>query len=269
MKRKNKVLRNALTLLLALMTVSLLAVALAADYTFPGAEEPDYYSPTAYEEAYGSAYQYGGMNAVDLIEVTLPFGYSDGTAIGVAERVSPIGMLGSSGVYGAFIGAEFQEPVQQGNGFISDSEIIPPYVYRANAFTSAEGMELPDGSLGMIEIPTLKIKVKVWEGETTESMAKGLGHYSSTSAWDGNVCVCGHNRGAKCAIGPIKDLEIGDTITYTTICGTRTYAVSYVGTISYMDWSNLQPTSDNRITITTCLAGQPEYRICVQAVEVS
>ena len=65
--------------------------------------------------------------------------------------------------------------------------------------------------------------MKVWEGETNESMKKGLGHYSSTSAWDGNIGVCGHNRGAKYTIGSIKDLEIGDTITYTTIYGTRTY----------------------------------------------
>ena len=33
--------------------------------------------------------------------------------------------------------------------------------------------------------------MKVWEGESTESMKKGLGHYSSTSAWDGNVGLCG------------------------------------------------------------------------------
>ena len=99
-------------------------------------------------------------------------------------------------------------------------------------------------------------------------MAKGLGHYSSSSAWDGNVCLCGHNRGAKYVIGDIKDLEIGDTITYTTIYGTRTYEVVLVKTISSNDWSYLQATSDNRITITTCLANRPEKRICVQAVQI-
>lgn len=80
-------------------------------------------------------------------------------------------------------------------------------------------------------------------------MSKGLGHYTSTSAWDGNVGVCGHNRGAKYVIGAIKDLEIGDTITYTTTLGTRTYTVETVATISSTDWSYLSATSDNRITI--------------------
>ena len=136
------------------------------------------------------------------------------------------------------------------------------------AYTSVEGMAYKDGSIGTIKIPSLKINMKVWEGETDASMKKGLGHYSSTSAWDGNVGVCGHNRGSKYAIGSIKDLEQGDTITYTTIYGTRTYAVSLVKIISNSDWSYLQATSDNRITLTTCLANHPESRVVVQAVEV-
>ena len=99
-------------------------------------------------------------------------------------------------------------------------------------------------------------------------MKKGLGHYSSTSAWDGNIGVCGHNRGSKYVIGSIKDLQQGDTITYTTKLGTRTYQVATVETIDNNDWSYLQATMDNRLTITTCLADHPESRICVQAVEV-
>ena len=137
------------------------------------------------------------------------------------------------------------------------------------AYTSADGMERSDGSIGTLKIPTLGINMKVWEGETNSSMSKGLGHYSSTSAWNGNIAVCGHNRGAKYTIGEIKNLEIGDKITYTTIYGTRTYSVSLVEIISASDWSYLQSTADNRITITTCLANQPSKRVCVQAVQIS
>ena len=140
-------------------------------------------------------------------------------------------------------------------------------VLQTPAYTSVQGMELTDGSIGTVSIPSLGINMKVWEGETTASMAKGLGHYSSSSGWDGNVCVCGHNRGARYVIGSIKDLKPGDTITYTTVYGTRSYAVSDVSVISYTDWGRLQATSDNRITLTTCLANQPNYRVCVQAIE--
>ena len=68
-------------------------------------------------------------------------------------------------------------------------------------------------------------------------------------------------------IGSIKDLNIGDTITYTTVYGTRTYAVETVEIIDSTDWSYLQSTADNRVTLTTCLADQPSKRVCVQAVE--
>lgn len=80
-------------------------------------------------------------------------------------------------------------------------------------------------AIGTLKIPSLNINMKVWEGETNTSMAKGLGHYSSTSGWNGNIGVCGHNRGAKYTIGNIKNLKDGDTITYTTVYGTRTYEV--------------------------------------------
>ncbi len=61
-------------------------------------------------------------------------------------------------------------------------------------------------------------------------------------------------------IGSIKDLETGDTITYTTIYGTRTYSVSMVKIIDSTDWSYLQATTDNRVTLTTCLANQPNKK---------
>ena len=97
---------------------------------------------------------------------------------------------------------------------------------------------------------------------------KGVGHFTSTSAWNGNIGLCGHNRGSNYNIGSIKDLDIGDTIRYETSLGTRTYAVSSVEIIDWTDWSYLNGTTDNRITIITCLADQPTKRVCVQGVEV-
>ena len=137
-------------------------------------------------------------------------------------------------------------------------------------YTLPEDAALPDGSMGVLTIPKLGVSAPVYEteeGGEMESMTKGVAHFAVTSAWDGNVGVCGHNRGTKYAIGAIKNLERGDTITYTTIYGTRTYAVETVKIISNSDWSYLQATSDDRITLTTCLADHPESRVVVQAVE--
>lgn len=175
------------------------------------------------------------------------------------EKVRFPGLVGSIG--GSGIESNITNPIQQ-------EPQIPSTSYQPSAYTSVDGMERKDGSIGTLKIPSLNINMKVWEGETNTSMAKGLGHYSSTSGWDGNIGVCGHNRGAKYTIGNIKNLKDGDTITYTTVYGTRIYEVVTVETIASSDWSYLQATSDNRITITTCLANQPSKRVCVQAVEV-
>lgn len=234
----------------------------AADYTFDTAADTDYYPSTSYEDTYGTAYHYGSKNLVDYQIPELPYGVLSTTQTGVMEKLRLPGLQqtvggSASGIYG----------VDSGVGIPAVTPVIPSY--QEPAYTSAKDMERKDGSIGTLKIPSLDINMKVWEGETNESMKKGLGHYSSTSAWDGNIGVCGHNRGTKYTIGSIKDLEIGDTITYTTIYGTRTYEVVLVKTISNSDWSYLQATADNRITLTTCLANQPEKRICVQAVQIT
>ena len=270
MKHMGKIAGLALS---AVMALSLTAPAFASDYSFTTTAPQDYYGSTSYEDVYGSQYNYGGRNAVDYEVPELEYGRMSTTMTGVMERTILPGLQGTAAVvdgdgsYGIGSG-----PLTE---LITDSVTkdgpwaipVMPTIQQPG-YTSVSGMVRADGSIGTVKIPKLGISVKVWEGETTTSMAKGLGHYSSTSAWDGNCGVCGHNRGAKYNIGAIKDLVAGDTITYTTIYGTRTYAVAMVKIIANNDWSYLQGTADNRITLTTCLENHPESRVCVQAVEV-
>lgn len=251
MKSKNRLLGIAAAMGLML---SMSICAGAADYHFEGSQGAEYYSATSYESVYGAQYRVGGANAVDYQWPKLPYGTTGGT--GCMEKVYlPAGTIlsGTGDV----------------SGIPSDiwSEEVPASSLWQTAFTDAGTMTRKDGSIGTLAIPSLGIQMRVWEGETNQSMAKGLGHYRSTSGWDGNVGICGHNRGAKYVIGTIKDLKVGDVITYTTAYGTRTYQVSSVNTILNTDWSYLQATADNRVTLTTCLANHPEYRVCVQAIE--
>ena len=256
--------RRLTGLALTIITMAALSVGtFAADYSFKTGAGTEYYPATSYADTYGAAYNYGGPNPVDYQIPELPYGVSSTTQIGIMEKehlpsLQQNAGASISGDYG-LSGGLYDVP----SGSISSIKPSAP------AYTSVDGMERKDGSIGTLEIPSLNINMKVWEGETSVSMAKGLGHYSSASGWDGNVGICGHNRGAKYNIGSIRNLEIGDTITYSTVYGTRTYAVILVKTISDSDWSYLQATADNRITITTCLADRPSKRVCVQAVEVS
>ena len=259
-------------------------------YNYGGANVIDYRMP---ELAYGLATQ-PSIGVAEQIRLSVGgsvgSAYAGGGSSAIAYGVSSFGYGAGSfgydvsssgyGVSSSVSAEEFLTPTSYAQ---SGDAISPDALYPASAFfetktvrtggaetayTSVKDMKRSDGSIGTVKIPSLGITRKVWEGETTASMSKGMGHYSATSAWDGNVGVCGHNRGATYAIGSIKNLKRGDAITYTTVYGTRTYAVSSVETIANTDWSRLQATSDNRITLTTCLANQPEKRVCVQAVEV-
>lgn len=65
----------------------------------------------------------------------------------------------------------------------------------------------------------------------------------------------------------IKDLKLGDEIYYKTQYGTKTYEVILSTIIDETDWSYLQKTEGNKITLITCVRNKPNKRLCVQAIE--
>lgn len=123
------------------------------------------------------------------------------------------------------------------------------------------------GHLGTLKIPAIGLTVKVYQGTGSSTLAKGAGHFPDTSIWDGNVCIAGHNRGVRDDFGDLHTLEPGDTVTWTTKLGTRTYEVVSVEKVLETDNSDTAATSDNRITLYTCVRDQRAYRWMVQAVE--
>ena len=242
--------RTALATLAGALLLS--TPALAFDYEFHTAAPADYYGGTAYEEVYGAQYNYGGRNAVDfldpLTEVVLP-----------QTNTADI-------EYGLSAGA--------GRPFTGNAESILPGVWmQAPAavvaqYTDAGTLVRSNGSIGTLVIPKLGIRYNAYEGTDSATMSRGVGHFPGTTGWNGNISLCGHNRGSSHNIGSIRNLRGGDTIQYETGLGVRTYRVSFVGVIDRTDWSYLEATSDNRITIITCLADQPAKRVCVQGQEV-
>lgn len=121
------------------------------------------------------------------------------------------------------------------------------------------------GYLATLKIPTLGLSVKVYQGTGADALRKGAGHFANTSIWEGNVAIAGHNRGVNNHFGKIHTLDIGDTIKLTTKLGTRTYEVYAVYKVSVDDMSVLNDSTENIITLVTCVMNQPDYRWCVQA----
>lgn len=120
-----------------------------------------------------------------------------------------------------------------------------------------------------LEIPKINLKANINYGTTEEVMNEFIGHFDETAVWTGNVGLAAHNRGYPVNyFGKLKELQIGDEIKYTTIYGTKTYKVSITTIIEDTDWSYLQETNENTLTLITCVENQPKYRRCIQAVEI-
>lgn len=119
-----------------------------------------------------------------------------------------------------------------------------------------------------IEIPIINLKAQIAEGTTEEIMNQYVGHFINTSILNGNIGLAAHNRGYSVNyFQNIKQLKIGDEIIYTFNNNVKTYIVNSVNIISEYDWSYLENTNDNRITLITCVEDEPSYRRCIQAIE--
>ncbi len=66
----------------------------------------------------------------------------------------------------------------------------------------------------------------------------------------------------------LKDIQLGSKIYYENEFDNKVYEVEKITEISAKDWSTLEQTDDNRITLLTCVSGKPDNRLCVQGIEV-
>jgi LPXTG-site transpeptidase (sortase) family protein len=108
------------------------------------------------------------------------------------------------------------------------------------------------------------------EGTDDETLNEAIGHFEESEMEFGNACFAAHNRGYSVNyFADVKNLEIGDIIYYFVNGNEHEYKVSEILIIYETDWSMLENTEDNRITLITCVENRAEYRLCVQAVEVT
>lgn len=121
-----------------------------------------------------------------------------------------------------------------------------------------------------IQIPAINLDANVEEGTTQNVIAKNVGHFTKTSTLNGNIGLAAHNRGigVESYFKNIKNLNLGDEIIYQKDDQIKRYSVAKNVIIDETDWTYLQNTNDNRITLITCVENQPEYRRCIQGVEI-
>ena len=120
-----------------------------------------------------------------------------------------------------------------------------------------------------LEIPKISLCAKISEGTTSKVMDKYIGHFIETSKDNGNVGLAAHNRGYKVNyFSNLKKLEKGDLVIYTYKGKSQKYTVTSKEIIKDTDWSKLENSKVNKLTMITCVENKPEYRLCVQAIEI-
>lgn len=120
--------------------------------------------------------------------------------------------------------------------------------------------------LGIIKINKINFEGFIYEGTSLKTLAKGVGHFENTPYLTGNVCLAAHNTNSYWA--KLHTLSEGDKIQYTCFLGTKEYKVNSITKINETDWRPLENTTDNTLTLITCVKGQKELRLCVQAKEI-
>lgn len=119
--------------------------------------------------------------------------------------------------------------------------------------------------LGVIKIDQIEYEGLVSEGTSLATLKNYVGHFDNTPYLNGNVCLAAHNTNKFWA--KLHTLKTGDKITYISFLGTKNYYVTKVMTIDETDWSLLEDTDENMLTLITCVKGQKSNRLCVQAME--
>ena len=119
-----------------------------------------------------------------------------------------------------------------------------------------------------LKIPRIFLEAEIAEGTTTEVMNTYIGHFEESAKKEGNICLAAHNRGYPVNyFQNLKLLKKGDKIEYKYQNFKKEYEVTENYIIKDTDWSCMEETEENEITLITCIENEPEYRRCIKGIE--
>jgi sortase A len=125
--------------------------------------------------------------------------------------------------------------------------------------TTTAPLPTPSGeAVAIIRIPKIGAEHAVIEGVGLADLRKGPGHYPGTPlpGEAGNAAVAGHRTTYGGPFNRLDELSPGDPIEVTTVRGSFTYRVEGSTVVRPEQVEVLRPTSDARLTLTTC---NPKY----------
>lgn len=126
--------------------------------------------------------------------------------------------------------------------------------------------------LGRLEVPDARVSVMLLEGTDELTLNRAVGHIEGTAlpGQPGNVGIAGHRdsffRG-------LADLELGDSLSITTLGGVARYEVAKLEVVEPTAVEVLEPTDHDALTLVTCYpfyyVGDAPQRFIVRARQVA
>jgi len=112
----------------------------------------------------------------------------------------------------------------------------------------------PGGALAILTIPRIHIDAAVVEGVGVSDLKKGPGHYPKTPlpGQPGNTAIAGHRTTYGAPFYHLNEVAPDDDIFLSTSNGTFHYKVVLQHNVDPSDVKVIDPTPDNRLTLTTC-----------------
>ncbi len=259
--------KTMMAILTLCLSTTLALPASALDYTIDAPDGPDYGKPTSVEVVHTADGGARKNEDVSKNAALIPPGFGTpsmdtrNTGSYLTPNLSPVGAPAT----GAVVNGSGSSVITPGSP--TGSVTVPDTTAPSTRYTEVtDDLYYSGGHLGTLKIPAIDLSVKIYEGTGSSTLKKGVGHFEETSIWDGNVALAAHNRGVNDHFGEIHTLEIGDKVTLTTKLGTRTYKVVSVEKVNENDTSGLSPSSNDQVTMYTCVRNQWDNRWKVVAV---
>ena len=149
------------------------------------------------------------------------------------------------------------------------SNIIPNIEIKKKDNNKDSKEEKVDLGSWYIKIPSINLEAPIDEGTGLEILNTKVGHFEETSKDYGNVGLAAHNRGYENNyFENLKNVKIDDEIVYKYDNFEKKYIINKIEIIENTDWSYLEKTEENKITLITCIENEPKYRRCVQGIDI-
>lgn len=127
------------------------------------------------------------------------------------------------------------------------------------------------GVIGEIEVPRLRLKAIIVQGDSEKLLRRSVGHLPGTAlpGESGNIALAGHRDGL---FRPLRDVRPGDTITLRTPDHDFQYQVEWTAVVPPTAMRVIQPTSEPALTLITCFpfyyVGAAPERFIVRARKI-